>query len=83
MGSLREGLSLIWSVLTSRWYWIIVTTATAVIITPFLLLILIVNLPTPYNFLSIFAIVIAWGIVAGYKDWIIARAKEEKQKIKT
>jgi len=83
MGSLREGLSLIWSVLTSRWYWIIVTTATAVIITPFLLLILIVNLPTPLNFLSIFAIVIAWGIVAGYKDWIIARAKEEKQKIKS
>ena len=55
--------------------------ACAIVITPFLLIILILNLPPPLNFLSTILIVIAWGVVAGYKDWIIAKAKEEKQKI--
>jgi len=81
MGSIRETLSVLWSILTSRWYWIIVTMACAIVITPFLLIILILNLPPPLNFLSTILIVIAWGVVAGYKDWIIAKAKEEKQKI--
>ena len=81
MGSIRETLSVLWSIVTSRWYWMIVAMAGAIVITPFLLIILIINLPSPLNFLSTILIVIAWGVVAGYKDWIIAKAKEEKQKI--
>jgi hypothetical protein len=81
MGSIREALSVLWSIVTSRWYWMIVAMAGAIVITPFLLIILIINLPPPLNFLSTILIVIAWGVAAGYKDWIIAKAKEEKQKI--
>jgi len=80
MGSLRETLSLLWSILTSRWYWIILTAVSAIIITPFLLILLIINLPPPWNFLSTLLIVVAWGLAAGYKDWIIAKAREERQK---
>jgi len=83
MGTIRETLSILRSILTSRWYWIIVISASSIIITPFLIIILIISLPTPFNLLATIGIIIAWGIVGGYKDWIIAKAKEEKQKIKT
>jgi len=59
----------------------IVTMASAIVITPFVLLILILNMPAPLNFIATILIVIGWGVVAGYKDWILAKAKEEKQKI--
>jgi hypothetical protein len=81
MGFIRELLSVLWSILTSRWYWIIVTMACAIVMTPFLMIMLIINLPSPLNFISTILIVVAWGVAAGYKDWIIAKAKEEKQKI--
>jgi len=81
MGSIRETLSTIWTIATSRWYWIIVTMTFAIVVTPFLLILLILSLPPPLNFLSTILVVIAWGVVAGYKDWIIAKAREEKQKI--
>jgi len=81
MGSIHELLSIIWAILTSKWYWMIVTMATAIVVTPFVLIILILNFPAPLNFISTLLIVVAWGVAAGYKDWIIAKAKEEKHKI--
>jgi len=83
MGSLRENLSILWSILTSRWYWTIIAITSAIVITPFLIVMLILTLPSPWSFLATILLIIGWGLVAGYKDWIIAKAKEEKQKIKT
>jgi len=82
MGALRETLSILWAILTSRWYWIIITVTSAIVITPFVIILTIISIPAPWNFVGTILLVIAWGVVAGYKDWIIAKAKEEKPKIK-
>jgi hypothetical protein len=42
----------------------------------------ILTLPTEMKFLSTILIIVGWGVAAGYKDWILAkRREEEKQEI--
>jgi len=82
MGSLRDSLATIWSILTSKWYWIIITAATAIIVTPFLIVLLLLSLTAPWNFIAIILILAGWSIAAGYKDWILAKVKEEEKKAK-
>ncbi|MEM2522845.1 MAG: hypothetical protein QXW82_06830 [Candidatus Bathyarchaeia archaeon] len=77
MGSLRENLKIIREILTSRWYWIIVLIGIAVFLTPYILVLVILYLPPPFNAITTIGIVIAWGIVAGYKDWLTSKKKEE------
>lgn len=80
MGSIRETLGLIRDILTSRWYWIIVIMGCAIMITPFIFVLILLYLPTPVNALGMFAIVVGWGVVAGYKDWILEQRAKQKQK---
>ncbi|MCS7125051.1 MAG: hypothetical protein NZ932_06550 [Candidatus Bathyarchaeota archaeon] len=61
--------------MTSKWYWIIVSIGIAVFLTPYLIVLVILYLPPPINAIAIFGIIVAWGIVAGYKDWIISQRK--------
>jgi hypothetical protein len=79
MGSIRENLEVIREILTSKWYWIIVILGILILLGPFILVWSILYLPTPLNVLATFALVIAWGIVAGYKDWILQQIREEKR----
>ena len=76
MGSIR-------SILTSKWFWIIVILCSLVVVTPFVCLLIILLLPIPLNALATIGIVIAWGIVAGYKDWILSKKGEEERKSKS
>lgn len=78
MGSLRENLKILREILTSKWYWIIVSIGIAVFLTPYILVLVILYLPSPFNAIMTIGIIIAWGIVAGYKDWIISKKKEER-----
>jgi len=82
MGSLRENLAILWSILTSRWYWIIITITGAVIVTPFLIVLFLLSLTAPWNFIALILILAGWSIAAGYKDWILAKVKEEEKKAK-
>lgn len=81
MGSVRELLSTAWAIATSNWYWTIVVMASTIMIAPFVLLLLILRLPTPLNLISTLLIVAGGGVAAGYKDWRIAKEREEEQKI--
>ena len=80
MGKIREILESVWVILTFKWYWIIVGVALLVLLVPLVCLMLFLVLPSPFNALSLLGIIIAWGIAAGYKDWILLKIKEEKRK---
>lgn len=69
------------SVLKEQWFWIIILSVCMVIATPLLVIWIILQLPFPYNLAATFILVIIWGIVAGYKEWIIEKRKE-KEKVK-
>lgn len=55
----------------------------AIVIGPFIILIGFLALPVQYRGLATFGIIFGWGIVAGYKDWVISKRQEEKLKNKT
>lgn len=68
------------TILSSKWFWIIVIASLAVVITPLLYILFVLYLPPPFNTIATIGIFIAWGFVAAYKDWIMSKRREEKQK---
>jgi hypothetical protein len=67
-------------ILKERWFWLIVVSAMLIVTLPFLILILILNLPPILSFVTLILLLIAWGIVAGYRDWLRDKGKEEGAK---
>jgi len=67
-------------ILKERWFWLIVVSAMLIVTLPFLILILILNLPPILSFVTLILVLIAWGIVAGYRDWLRDQRKEEGAK---
>jgi len=67
-------------VLKEPWLWVIVVAVILIGILPFAVVLLLLNLPPPLAFAATLILVACWGIAAGYKDWIINKRKEEKQK---
>jgi len=68
------------SVLTQKWLWIIIFSLISIVVFPFLLVLLIISLPPPYNAIATVILVIGWGVAAGYKDWIISKGEEQAEK---
>jgi hypothetical protein len=66
-------------ILKERWFWIIVVAAMSIVTVPFLILILLLNLPPILSFVTFILLIISWGLVAGYRDWLRARRKEEAE----
>ncbi|MEM3699766.1 MAG: hypothetical protein QXL57_02720 [Candidatus Bathyarchaeia archaeon] len=72
-------MGLLGSILRSKYFWVIVIAGILVTLTPFLLVLALVWLPSPFNALATIGIFIAWGVVAAYKDWILSKIKESEQ----
>ena len=64
--------------LLNKWLWITILGCTAVIIGPMLIIYIITLMPMTFKLASMVAIMICWGIAGGYKDWVVARRKEQK-----
>jgi hypothetical protein len=70
-------------ILSEKWLWIIIVLIITVFTLPGVVVWFILTLPIELKFLSTILIVVGWGIAAGYKDWILAkRREEENQEIK-
>lgn len=68
--------------LSEKWLWIIIVLIIMVFTLPVVVVWFILTLPTEMKFLSTILIIVGWGVAAGYKDWILAkRREEEKQEI--
>jgi hypothetical protein len=63
-----------------KWYWFIVIGVTLVFILPLIIVWTILNLDPTIRLIVTILLITAWGIASGYKDWIISKRKEEKQK---
>jgi glucan phosphoethanolaminetransferase (alkaline phosphatase superfamily) len=67
------------SILTQKWLWMIIFSLILIVVFPFLLVLLILSLPPPYNAVATVLLVIGWGVAAGYKDWIMSKEGEKEQ----
>jgi hypothetical protein len=68
-------------ILREKWFWIIVIAIAMVYLLPFVIVGLILSLPPILRLILTILIIAAWGIVAGYKEWVITKRKEEEQKL--
>jgi hypothetical protein len=67
------------SIIFEKWIWIIIGCCVVALVLPYFILLLIYFLPETIRAAAVFIIVALWGIVAGYKDWLMdARKREEK-----
>lgn len=67
-------------VLRERWYWFIVIGVTLVFVLPLVFVWVVLNLDPTIRVIATILLIVAWGITSGYKDWIVSKRKEEKQK---
>jgi hypothetical protein len=61
-----------------RWFFITVVAVTLVLIVPLIVVWLILQVDPELRLVATIAIIVAWGVVSGYKDWIISKRKEEQ-----
>lgn len=63
-----------------KWFWITILSVVLVIVTPLVVIWGILNLPADIRIVATVIIIILWGVVSGYKDWILSKRKEEEEK---
>lgn len=64
--------------LLNKWLWITILGCIAVMIGPILIIYIIALMPVTFKVASMLVIMIGWGVAGGYKDWAVARRKEQK-----
>ncbi len=67
-------------VVKEKWFWIIVIAVILVLVLPLAIIFLVLNLPPTVRMMVTIAIIIGWGVVAGYKDWLISKRQAEEKK---
>jgi len=68
-----------WEILTAKWLWIIIISCILILVGPLLIVWVIVQLPYPFNVIATICLIGGYGVVAGYKDWILSKAKERRK----
>ena len=74
------GQKLAW-ILKEKWLWIIISFLVLILTVPYVVIYLILSLPPMWSLVATVLLLIVWSVVAGYKDWIIAK-REEAEKTK-
>jgi hypothetical protein len=68
-------------ILKEKWYWIIVIGVTLVVALPLIIIWVILNLPEPLRLFATIVIILAWGVVSGYRDWRKHKMREEEKSL--
>jgi len=72
------GNSLAW-IFKEKWLWILILALVLILVLPLFIIWLIFYLSPELKLVATILLVVAWGIAAGYKDWIVHRHKEEEE----
>jgi len=67
--------------LREKWVWILIAILIAVILVPFMIVLVILNLPSFLVPFAIVALVLCWAFASAYKEWTKdKREQDEKMK---
>jgi len=64
-----------------KWVFIIVISVILILTVPLFVIWFVLQLDPALRFVATILIIVLWGVVSGYKDWIIAKRKEEENQI--
>jgi uncharacterized membrane protein len=62
-----------------KWVWITIVSAALVIVVPLLVVWFILSLPAELKIVATIGIIVLWGVVSGYKDWVVSKRQEEEK----
>jgi len=66
-------------VIFDKWAWIIILSVCLVIIGPLVIIWGVLNLPADLRIIATVCIIILWGVISGYKDWVISKRGEKEK----
>jgi len=64
-------------IIREKWVWIIIGACILVVVGPYALMWMILQMPGVLRASFVWFIIFGWGIAAGYKDWRMDRKKRE------
>ncbi|MCJ7423387.1 hypothetical protein MUP01_03855 [Candidatus Bathyarchaeota archaeon] len=64
------------SIIHDKWFWFTILSVIIIIVLPLIIVLFLIQLPDELKLVSMIALIVIWGVVSGYKDWVIARRKE-------
>ena len=62
-----------------KWVWITIFSAALVVVVPLLVVWFIISLPAELKIVATIGIILLWGVVSGYKDWVVSKRQEEEK----
>jgi len=65
-------------IIREKWVWIIIGASIGAGVVPWLVILLILEMPGVLGVFSVWTIIFSWAIAAGYEDWRVDRRKREK-----
>jgi len=68
------------SVIHDKWFWFTILSVITIVVLPLIIVFFLIQLPDEVKLVSMIALIVLWGVVSGYKDWVIARRKETEQR---
>ena len=62
------------------WFVVTILSVTLVIVLPLIVVWFVLQVSPELRLIATVLIIVLWGVVSGYKDWIISKRKEAKEK---
>lgn len=66
-------------VLSNKWLWFTILSTVLVLVAPLVVVWFILQVSPELRVVATIAIVVLWGVVSGYKDWILAKRREAEK----
>jgi len=67
---------------SDKWLWITIISAVSIVAIPLIVVWAILSISPELRIVATVAIIILWGVVSGYKDWVISK-RQESEKLPT
>jgi len=66
------------SAILDKWTWIVILSIVLVLVVPLIVVWTVLQMAPEFRVVATISIIVLWGIFSGYKDWVIAKRKEEE-----
>jgi hypothetical protein len=63
-----------------KWFWVIVLALITIILTPFIIVAVMLDLPPILRLVGMVLLVVCWGVAGAYREWT-KRKREEEEKM--
>jgi hypothetical protein len=67
--------------IADKWLWITIFSAVLVVVVPLVVVWFIISLPAELKIVATIGIIVLWGVVSGYKDWVVSKRQEEERRV--